>query len=425
MKALKVRSAGVVLSMALGLLSARVHCEQADQLSAWVKPVETSVVLGEGDSRVKAREIALDQLKRIAAASAGSVVESVTTLKDDKLSEQLRMISISLVKIDQVKESLVVENGSAVLKVSARASIDQSELARLTKELRQDTEKAKAIAKLQKDNEALREQLRTVSEQLQQRKAPSAVDELGQRQTRLLTALATNEGQIRQVFEKGALLAMADADAKRLEDAKAIILQDALMPLVDTTVRAEVASVVRDGSAYKVGLRVGWSAPIDRAQKLLSKYLQGGTYYMGERDREVSFTRRDNTEGRSPNDMQPRLYDFVSKYKVLAVFKVGSKSVELPIMATYRHDTFTKCRQRPTPGSDQGVVCMFKQGITDSEILGTAEDGYRNSVNPLTIALSESEAAGAVTVLASVKLVGPAGVVRQTEFVSPLQGSKP
>ncbi|KGM38704.1 hypothetical protein JY96_21255 [Aquabacterium sp. NJ1] len=425
MKAMRVRAAGVAFCMALGFIATAAPTDQTEPLSAWVKPVETSVVLGEGDSRVKAREVAIDQLKRIASASAGSVVESITTVKDDKLTEQMRMISVSLVKLDQIKELVAVEAGAVVLKVSARASIDQSELARLTRELRQDTEKAKAIAKLQKDNEALREELRKVSEQLQQRKAPSTVDELGQRQTRILTALATNEGQVRQVFEKGALLAMADADAKRFEDTKAVILQDALMPLVDTPLRAEVVSVVREAGAYKVGLRVGWSAaPIDRAQKFLSKYLQGGGFYLAERDREAYFSHRDNAEGRSPNDLQPRLYDFVARHKVVAVFKVGSKSVELPIMATYQHDTFTRCRQKPASSGDLGVICLFKLLPSSSEILGTEENGYRYSVNPLTIALPESEAAGAVSVLGAVKLIGPAGVIRQTDFSAPLQGGK-
>jgi len=396
-------------------------CAWAQGSTPWVQSFDTKVVMGDGDSRIKARELALDQIKRLAGASAGSVVESVAVLKDERLTEQLRMVSVTLVKLDQVKESLAVENGAVLLNVSARATIDSSELERLATELRQDSGKAKALTQLQRENASLREDLKRVSAQLQQRGTLSAADELGQRQTRILTAIATNEGRIRQVFERGALLAMADKDAVEQQAVRTELTEQVLNPLMGMPVHAQVKSVVRSGKTYNLALEVGWEPNLAKMRQVLRKYLKPSSYWeeaSPQKVKQLHFSSWDNVDNRPATDMAPRVFAYLASYKVYAIISVAGRQIELPVMGAYNHSSFSSC-ETSANNSTSSTICFFKQGWQEPDILGTGERST-HLVNPLTITLSEAQAAGSVTVLTAMKMVGPTGVVRQTDFVAPL-----
>lgn len=396
-------------------------CAWAQGSTPWVQSFETKVVMGDGDSRIKARELALDQIKRLAGASAGSVVESVAVLKDERLTEQLRMVSVTLVKLDQVKESLSVENGAVLLNVSARATIDSSELERLATELRQDSGKAKALTQLQRENAGLREDLKRVSAQLQQRGTLNTADELGQRQTRILTAIATNEGRIRQVFERGALLAMADKDAVEQQAVRTELTEQVLNPLMGMQVHAQVKSVVRSGKTYSLALEVGWEPNLAKVRQVLSKYLKPSSYWEDaspQKVKQLHFSSWNNVDNRPATYMAPRVFAYLASYKVYAIISVAGRQIELPVMGAYNHSSFSSC-ETSANNSTSSAICFFKQGWQEPDILGTGARSTR-LVNPLTITLSEAQAAGPMAVLTAMKMVGPTGVVRQTDFVAPL-----
>lgn len=412
------RVAALLASAAMAVTSMRAW---AQSLTPWVQSFDTKVVMGDGDSRIKARELALDQIKRMAGASAGSVVESVAVLKDERLTEQLRMVSVTLVKLDQVKESLAVENGAVMLSVSARATIDSSELERLATELRQDSGKAKALTQLQRENASLREELKRVSTQLQQRGTLNAADELGQRQTRILTAIATNEGRIRQVFERGALLTMADKDAAEQQAVRTELTEQVLNPLMGMPVHAQVKSVVRSGKTYSLALEVGWEPNLAKMRQVLRKYLKPSSYWeeaSPQKTKQLYFSSWDNVDNRPPTDMAPRVFAYLASHKVYAIISVAGRQIELPVMGAYIHSSFSSC-ETSANNNASSAICFFKQGWQEPDILGTGERSM-HLVNPLTITLSEAQAAGSVTVLTAMKMVGPTGVIRQTDFVAPL-----
>lgn len=411
----------VAALLASAVMAVTSMCAWAQSSTPWVQSFDTKVVMGDGDSRIKARELALDQIKRMAGASAGSVVESVAVLKDERLTEQLRMVSVTLVKLDQVKESLAVENGAVLLNVSARATIDSSELERLATELRQDSGKAKALTQLQRENASLREELKRVSTQLQQRGTLNAADELGQRQTRILTAIATNEGRIRQVFERGALLAMADKDAAEQQAVRTELTEQVLNTLMGMPVHAQVKSVVRSGKTYSLALEVGWDPNLAKMRQVLRKYLKPSSYWeeaSPQKTKQLYFSSWDNVDNRPATDVAPRVFAYLASYKVYAIISVAGRQIELPVMGTYNHSSFSSC-ETSANNSASSAICFFKQGWQEPDILGTGERS-RHLVNPLTIPLSEAQAAGSVTVLTAMKMVGPTGVVRQTDFVAPL-----
>jgi hypothetical protein len=415
-------------------LAIGVQCvAYAQSVSTFSQPFEAKVVLGEGDSRAKARELAIDQIKRIAGAAAGSVVESVTALNDNKLTEQIRLISVSLVKLDSIKESLIVEGGNAALKVSATATIDKSELDRLAKELRQDSEKAKAIAKLQADNQALRQELAKVTTDLQKRSSLPSADDLGQRQTKILAALASNEGKVLKVFEKGALLALANRDAEAFDSVTSDLENQVFRPMLQTKITAEVGSVVKTSDRYTVAVKLGWNMPIETYVGVLKKYMRepansGSSSWDPYANKPVKpvyaeFTRWTVAQNVAPTEIGPRTWNYLVARKVIAVIKAGGVTKEFQLFGSDSGDNFSpRCTNpitlnetwRPEPAS----ICLVSNPPGSATLKGARVD--RDKVNPVSFILTQAQASDSFSVDYSIRIVGPKGVEMESPFVSAL-----
>ena len=416
----------------LSVLAISVQCVAYAQPSPTFSQVlETKVVLGEGDSRAKAREMAIDQIKRLAGAAAGSVVESVTTLNDNRLTEQIRLISVSLFKLDSIKESLIVEGGNTALKVSATATIDKSELDRLAKELRQDSDKAKAIAKLQSDNQALRQELAKVVTELQKKTSLPSSDDLAQRQTKLLAALASNEGKVLKVFEKGALLSLADRDAEMFETERLKIENQVLRPMLQTKVTAEVGSVVKAGNQYTVAVKIGWTLPLDRYVQALvesvpriKKNWRVGGVGGASRDKPAyyRFSGWGVKENMPPTEIGSRLWEYMVERKVIVTIRAGGVKKEFQILGpdggnSFQSDCSTPFKPNAWDMRPQ-YICLVNNPPDAVSLLGVMNSQDR--INPVTFTLTQTQASDSFGVDYAIKVVGPNGVEMATDFASAL-----
>lgn len=417
----------------LSVLAISVQCVAYAQPSPTFSQVlETKVVLGEGDSRAKAREMAIDQIKRLAGAAAGSVVESVTTLNDNRLTEQIRLISVSLVKLDSIKESLIVEGGNAALKVSATATIDKSELDRLAKELRQDSDKAKAIAKLQSDNQALRQELAKVVTELQKKTSLPSSDDLAQRQTKLLAALASNEGKVLKVFEKGALLALANKDADAFDSVTSDLENQVFRPMLQTKITAEVGSVVKTSDRYTVAVKLGWNMPVETYVGVLKKYMRepanpGSRWdsYANKPPKPVyaEFTRWTVAQNVAPTEIGPRTWNYLVARKVIAVIKAGGATKEFQLFGSDSGDSFSPRCTNPIALNDTwrlepSSLCLVSNPPGSTNLKGTRIE--RDTLNPVSFILTQAQASDVFNVEYSIKVVGPKGVEMESPFVSAL-----
>ena len=137
-----------------------------------------------------------------------------------------------------------------------------------------------------------------------------------------------------------------------------------------------------------------------------------------QKAKQLYFSAWDNVDNRPATDIAPRVFAYLASHKVYAIISVAGQQIELPVMGAYSHSSFSSC-ETGANNSALGAICFFKQGWQETDILGTG-DRVKRLVNPLTITLSEAQAAGSVTVLTAMKMVGPTGVVRQTDFVAPL-----
>jgi len=99
--------------------------------------VEVDYAMGENDSRMVARDIALQKAKQMAAERAGSYVASHKTIHNDSIQkDSLEVMSYALIKSTIKSEKIsILPSGQANLNLVIEASLDKQLMARKLQEL--------------------------------------------------------------------------------------------------------------------------------------------------------------------------------------------------------------------------------------------------------------------------------------------------
>jgi hypothetical protein len=94
---------------------------------AWVKDYQTEYLLGDNDSRLSAKQNALNQIQLQAMQEAGTYIQGQTQLLNEQLEERINQVSAAIVKLDVLSERFeFTAQGQQKLKLVARANVDES-----------------------------------------------------------------------------------------------------------------------------------------------------------------------------------------------------------------------------------------------------------------------------------------------------------
>lgn len=228
----------------------------------WGRVISVDYAMGDGESRTGAREAALVEIKRKASHEAGTYIQRTTTLDaTGELAESIEMLGASMVALSDVGEELLVDDDRIVLRVTARATIDEGKLAERIKALQSDQEKARRLAALQEQNLVLMRELNEIRTALAGDISAARAAKLLDRQTEMVAELSENERAVVDVFERGTLLdlaAQSEFEAKRLADE----INQAIHRLVETAeINASIVDVVKhpeEADTYRVRVRASW-----------------------------------------------------------------------------------------------------------------------------------------------------------------------
>ncbi len=377
----------------------------ASAQAEWSKTLSVDYLMGDGDSRVTARQVALEQIKRKASDEAGTYIQSTSTLTEGgELSETIQMIGASMVKLGEVQESLTVnKTGQVVLRVEAHVAIDDAELSRRIKALQQDKEKARQIAALQEENEALRRDVAEIRTALTKKADPEQVAALLTRQSATMKRLSNNEKTVALVFERGTLLQMAVRTADEFTQAKERLEKEFFKPLMESPVTAKIEAVERDKDGYVALVRVGWDVDLDRGKRELAQYLEVSDLRKGLFDDfpVIKASYLPNTSGRGPSPLSDKMYRYLVTQGVdLEVTLVGHQ-VRLPVFySEYGHD---QCSTSPkfVRGDAIHVLCLVAHRAEDADLRGISYYSKAPSSNPIRIRLTQEEAERATRVEAA------------------------
>jgi hypothetical protein len=216
------------MEISMRLLIATVlmlFCTHANLVFAEMYAVEAvgEYVMGDSDTKLEARRIALEQAKRSAVEQIGTYLESETIVVNNALTkDEIRTYTAAVLKTIIISEALaLLEDKSTVFRVKIKANVDAGVLDKKILEIKEDSQRKTQLAMLQVENTKLLKELENLSSQLKAGNGEGSRRLRGERES-LFAKLDKNENAIQFAFEKGALLNLAlenqDTLAQELKD---------------------------------------------------------------------------------------------------------------------------------------------------------------------------------------------------------------
>lgn len=371
----------------------------------WSKQYSVDYIMGDGDNRASARQAAVEQIKLKASGEAGTYIQGTTTLHENgELTENIQMLSASMVKVLASEEKLTVNSaGQAVLQVKAIASLDGSELVRRVEAIQQDKAKERQVKQLRSENEVLRKDFEKIRKELATKLDQAKIAELLARQDATLKRMADNGQTMTQVFERGTLIQLASRNMDDFENAKRDLDENFYAPLMQSPFTATIESVEADGNGYVAVVRVGWRVDTQHARQVLARYLNVGR----DNDKNsITITTYDNLTGRGPNVLSERVYRYLVTKEVNLKLEIDGTTSVLPVFfvdKSFFQDCGVRISIAAMHGGDKNL-CLVSQQASDAKLLG-----FWNTTtsNPIRIPLSRSQAELATRVDVSIQFKTP------------------
>ena len=374
-----------------------LHAASTVQAATWQEAMQVELGLGDRDTRVAIRAAALDEMRTRASQKVGMIVESTTVSTATKLTDEIRTVGVSLVKIDDVKEEVRIQrDGTVRLNVTATVSVDTSELDRRAASMREDSSKAEKVRLLAQENQILRRSLSDVTRMLGQQGTASATADLLQRQAQILDGLSSNVQRVGQTFGQGALIAMAQKDEQDWQAVQLEIQAGVFERILATPVSAKLVRVESSLTDVSVLVQVGWNADHMGIYTVLNRYLYGANLDMSGKLIGAHFGFLESLNGIRPDrPYAQRVFKYLAQSRAGLEISVGGVRKYLPML--FISNEFSNGCEHATesrPSWDYGntMVCISFQSKTAWKIRGMPSN---DDVNPVKMVLSKAQAIAA------------------------------
>ncbi|TAN41554.1 MAG: tetratricopeptide repeat protein [Nitrospirae bacterium] len=140
-------------------LSALILLFVCEAVFAEIKVIETdsSYVLGDSDSRIEARKIAVQEAKRKSLEEAGTYIESISEVKNMALvKDEIRAYTAGVVETEIVSEEMRGTAANPEIYIRTRCKINTDELLAHIKRFRENEDMKEQLMAASKENEALK-----------------------------------------------------------------------------------------------------------------------------------------------------------------------------------------------------------------------------------------------------------------------------
>ena len=178
-------------------------------------------VMGDSDTKMEARKIALEHAKRLAVEQIGTYLESETVVKDRMLTkDEIRTYTAAIIKTTVISEDMnLLQDKTTIFKIRIKANVDVGVLNKRVQEIETDKKRKEQMDALQSENLRLLKELESLSTELKIARV-TEYKKLRQKREGLFEELEKNQNSLRVVFEKGTLLNLAIKSQSKLEEDK-------------------------------------------------------------------------------------------------------------------------------------------------------------------------------------------------------------
>ena len=314
----------------------------------WIVESSAKYVLGDNDTRLDARNIALNEAKRTASEAVGTQVKSDLVIENDQiLKDQINVIASSFMSTEIINEAVTTsKDNRSVLEITIRAHLDKTATRTKLDSYKGDNKKQKELIAIQAENARLQAELAKLNEQLSnnQKTADNSTTpqpqqtELIARRGKIITSLEDNQGQVRKVFEKGSLLSMAKQGGENYKQAVKE-LDEGVFGYIknNTTVTLGDPEFKDNGNGtYDVTVEVQWTINSSSAKDILNKYFNA-KINNNTKDYYLKFYEEDNKNEKQKFNFSSKLFSKLYRNASVKI-NIGKHSSKLQIAGRSKTD---------------------------------------------------------------------------------------
>jgi hypothetical protein len=182
-------------------------------------------IMGDNDTFIEAKKLALQDAKRLVLEKIGTYIESTTIVKDKSVSsDEIKQYTAGIVKIDEISEERkLINNVTSVIKVNVRASVDPEAILSQVKQLQKRSDIEAKSKKLNDENIKLRREIEFLNFQLSISKDEKQNREYRQQRETVLEKMLQNEKGLIVLVSGEALVKTSLLDKQKKETDKQII----------------------------------------------------------------------------------------------------------------------------------------------------------------------------------------------------------
>lgn len=297
--------------------------------------VTTNYMLGDNDSLIDARTIALQQSKQKLAEKAGSYIHAEKVIENNRIkTDTISTISTALMSVDITDESISVISGNKTqLTLTTTAKIDKQSLYKKLVSLKDSKEKQQRIKTLEQENQALLKKLNNLNTTLR-----DAGNLPGQNQKNLnlinqrnevIFKINKNESSIRKTFEPGTLLSIANKYNNAFESAKEDINTNVFNYIKNNThIRLGDPNVIdNNNGTYDILYPIYWEIDAARIREVLQKH------FNIENNGDLNVIRNMNVNTKE-KPFSEKLFDFYNNKYVYIEITTGNYTNNRMIMGS-------------------------------------------------------------------------------------------
>ena len=329
---------------------------------AWVKDYQTEYLLGDNDSRLSAKQNALNQIQLQAMQEAGTYIQGQTQLLNEQLEERINQVSAAIVKLDVLSERFeFTAQGQQKLRLVARANVDESILQDRVRTLQTEANKVRHDDKLAQDNQHMRQQLQQMEQQklaLENQLLRQKLSQVAQQTPQLLSTTKSEPMRVAAIQAQSTTVeqsAMAfTQEGQQAEANESAFLMDLTRALQKTPVRVRVnseESVLKIQPDWRLSLTLNspldtlckrWSCVLGYAYKApfddaLSTPLHQQLFRPFSRvvhidDKYISHWQLLTLQAYPPNNITVQDRRLIENYRLMVQVKIEEKQLDVPLV---------------------------------------------------------------------------------------------
>ena len=179
-------------------------------------------VMGDNDTYIDAKKLALQDAKRNLLEKVGTYIESKTEVKNGIVkADEIKQYTSGIIKVERIgDEKSILDNKATLVKVSVKAVVDPDALIEQVLNFRNRTDIEEAVQKLSADNNKLKKEIEQLNQQLRNVVDEKKYQQLNTKRKEIIKQIDTNETGLTLLLSGEDLHTAALLTRQNKEDAK-------------------------------------------------------------------------------------------------------------------------------------------------------------------------------------------------------------